>query len=137
MASKGVHIELDDFGTGYASLSHLSTMPVDGIKIDRSFVSNISSNEKQQAIVEVVMSMTKMMQLRVVCEGIETHQQLSTVSQISNCSVQGYLVSRPLSFRMMTQWLREERNLGLLTPPPPRKEDKDRTQTAYFGSTLL
>ncbi|WP_319530897.1 EAL domain-containing protein [uncultured Cohaesibacter sp.] len=137
MASKGVHIELDDFGTGYASLSHLSTMPVDGIKIDRSFVSNISSNEKQQAIVEVVMSMTKMMKLRVVCEGIETHQQLSTVSQISNCSVQGYLVSRPLSFRMMTQWLREKRNIGLLSPPPPRKVDKDRAQTAYFGSTLL
>ncbi|SNY92005.1 PAS domain S-box-containing protein/diguanylate cyclase (GGDEF) domain-containing protein [Cohaesibacter sp. ES.047] len=135
MAARGVHIELDDFGTGYASLSHLSNLPVDGIKIDRSFVSNISSCEKQQAIVEVVMSMSKLMQLRVVCEGIETHQQLSTVSQIANCSVQGYLVSRPLSFDLVTKWLREKRYEGVLTPPPPRKQDDDDKATTYFGST--
>ncbi|WP_316859249.1 EAL domain-containing protein [uncultured Cohaesibacter sp.] len=121
LAARGVHVELDDFGTGYASLSHLSNLPVDGIKIDRSFVNNIAVNEKQKAIVEVVMSMSKMMQLRVVCEGIETHQQLSTVSQIANCSVQGYLVSRPLCFNDMTNWIREKRHIGLLSPSGPRQ----------------
>ena len=114
LSSKGVHIELDDFGTGYASLTHLTHLPVDGVKIDRSFVNNIASNEKQQAIVEMVMSMSQLMQLRVVCEGIETYQQLTTVSQISNCSVQGYLVSPPLDLATMTSWIRNKRNIGLL-----------------------
>ncbi len=121
LSARGVHVELDDFGTGYASLSHLSNLPVDGIKIDRSFVNNIVVNKKQKAIVGVVMSMSKLMQLRVVCEGIETHQQLSTVSQIANCSVQGYLVSRPLSFEDMTSWIRARRNIGLLTPSGPHQ----------------
>ena len=125
LSAKGVHVELDDFGTGYASLSHLSNLPIDGIKIDRSFVNNIVVNNKQKAIVGVVMSMSKLMQLRVVCEGIETHQQLSTVSQIANCSVQGYLVSRPLSFEDMTNWIRERRNIGLLSPSGPRQIRKD------------
>ena len=131
IAASGVHIELDDFGTGYASLAHLSTLPVDGIKIDRSFVNNISSSEKQQAIVEVVMSMSRLMQLRVVCEGIETHQQLSTVSQISNCSVQGYLVSRPLSFNDMTQWIKDEQNIGLLTPKKVRRSTRSDKKTGF------
>ncbi len=130
LSARGVHVELDDFGTGYASLSHLSNLPVDGIKIDRSFVNNIVVNKKQKAIVGVVMSMSKLMQLRVVCEGIETHQQLSTVSQISNCSVQGYLVSRPLSFDDMTTWIREKRNIGLLSPRGPRQIRKDHSGIA-------
>nr|WP_321458259.1 EAL domain-containing protein [uncultured Cohaesibacter sp.] len=130
LSAKGVHVELDDFGTGYASLSHLSNLPIDGIKIDRSFVNNIVVNKKQKAIVGVVMSMSKLMQLRVVCEGIETHQQLSTVSQIANCSVQGYLVSRPLSFTDMTKWIREERNIGQLSPAGPRQVRKEHTSIA-------
>lgn len=134
LSARGVHVELDDFGTGYASLSHLSSLPIDGIKIDRSFVNNIVVNKKQKAIVEVVMSMSRLMQLRVVCEGIETHQQLSTVSQIANCSVQGYLVSRPLSFGDMTRWIREKRNIGLLTPPGPRKIRKSHMGIASSGS---
>lgn len=91
-------------------------------------------NNKQKAIVGVVMSMSKLMQLRVVCEGIETHQQLSTVSQIANCSVQGYLVSRPLSFEDITNWIRERRNIGLLSPSGPRQIGK--ITPASFHRTL-
>ena len=112
--ARGVHVELDDFGTGYASLAHLSNLPVDGVKIDRSFVDNIANDPKQQAIVEVVMSMSKLMQLRVVCEGIETAEQLQVVSKIANCSLQGYLISRPMTEAKITKWLQEERNIGLL-----------------------
>ena len=117
MAARGVHVELDDFGTGYASLAHLSSMPVDGIKIDRSFVEDIADNERQRAIVEVVMSMSKLMKLRVVCEGIETFQQLDAVSTIDNCSIQGYLVSRPLSYSAVTDWMVEKRNINLFKRP--------------------
>ena len=133
LSARGVHVELDDFGTGYASLSHLSNLPVDGIKIDRSFVNNIVVNKKQKAIVGVVMSMSKLMQLRVVCEGIETHQQLSTVSQIANCSVQGYLVSRPLSFEDMTSWIRARRNIGILSPSGPRQIRKGHSSLVSSG----
>ena len=122
---RGIHIELDDFGTGWASLSHLQNLPIDGIKIDRSFVNNIAFSEKQQAIVEVVMNMSRLMKLRVVCEGIETHQQLSTVSQISNCAVQGYLVSRPLDLETVTAWIREGKNVGRLSHIQPRGQDRD------------
>ncbi|MCT4656908.1 MAG: EAL domain-containing protein [Cohaesibacter sp.] len=113
---RGIHVELDDFGTGYASLSHLSSMPIDGIKIDRSFVQNVDNNAKEQAIIGVVMSMSKLMQLQVICEGVETHQQFDAVSKISKCSIQGYLVSRPLTFDDMTLWMQEERNRGSLRP---------------------
>ncbi len=119
-SSAGVHVELDDFGTGYASLTHLSNLPIDGIKIDRSLMSAVPHSEKQRAILDLVMSMTKLMQIRVVCEGVETVQQLETVSKIANCSVQGYLISRPLSFDQMTSWMRNKRNIGSLKIPESR-----------------
>lgn len=112
---RGIHVELDDFGTGYASLSHLSNVPIDGIKIDRSFVQNIDNNSKEQAIVGVVMSMSKLMQLHVVCEGVETYEQFKAVSHISKCSIQGYLVSKPMSFADMTQWMQQGSNEGVLS----------------------
>lgn len=126
MAARGVHVELDDFGTGYASLAHLSSLPIDGIKIDRSFVMNIAECEKQKAIVEVVMSMSKLMKLRVVCEGIESYQQLEAVSNISNCCIQGYLASRPLNLANMTNWMEKKRNIGLLERPVFRSTTNSR-----------
>ncbi|HAT85091.1 MAG TPA: hypothetical protein DCS30_03460 [Rhizobiales bacterium] len=114
---RGIHVELDDFGTGYASLSHLSSVPIDGIKIDRSFVQNIESNSKEQAIVGVVMSMSKLMQLHVVCEGVETYEQFEAVSHISKCSIQGYMVAKPMSFADMTKWMSEGLNKGVLADP--------------------
>ena len=126
ISAAGVNVELDDFGTGYASLAHLTSLPVDGIKIDRSFVQNISNCEKQKAILDVVMTMSRLMQLRVVCEGIETYDQLATVSQIANCSIQGFLVSKPMTFDAMTGWMREKRNVGLLTTPSLSDIDQSR-----------
>ena len=69
LSAAGVHVELDDFGTGYASLSHLSSLPIDGIKIDRSLINAIPQSNKQRAILEMVTSMTKLMNLRVVWRG--------------------------------------------------------------------
>ena len=120
LSAAGVHVELDDFGTGHASLSHLSTLPIDGIKIDRSLISNLVKGDKHDAILEMVTSMTRLMKLRVVCEGVETSQQMEAVSKIANCSIQGYLVSRPLNFEQMSNWIREERNIGSLKPREPR-----------------
>lgn len=109
----GVHVELDDFGTGYASLSHLSTMPIDGLKIDRSFIKRMSDDLRHQGIVASLVSMSKLLKLRVVCEGIETRDQVDTISSIGNCSIQGYFIARPMSFDDATIWIAEQRNVGV------------------------
>jgi EAL domain-containing protein (putative c-di-GMP-specific phosphodiesterase class I) len=118
LRARDIHVELDDFGTGYASLSHLTTMPINGLKIDKSFVSDMDNNQKQRSIVSALISMSKLMQLRVVCEGIETKQQLEAVSQIGNCSIQGYFIAKPMSFDDMTNWIRAKRNIGALKTLP-------------------
>jgi len=112
--ARNIHVELDDFGTGYASLSHLSSLPINGLKIDKSFIDKMGSDNRQQSIVSTLISMSKMIELRVVCEGIETRKQLEAIAQIGDCSIQGYLVSRPMSFEKMTDWIRQKRNLGIL-----------------------
>jgi len=93
-------------------------MPINGLKIDKSFVTHMDNNKKQQGIVSALISMSKLMDLRVVCEGIETRQQLNAVSRIGNCSIQGYFVAKPMSFEAMTDWIKNERNIGILKTLP-------------------
>jgi EAL domain-containing protein (putative c-di-GMP-specific phosphodiesterase class I)/DNA-binding NarL/FixJ family response regulator len=96
LRSDGVGIEIDDFGTGYSSLSYLKQLPVDAVKIDRSFVSNIDTNPVDAAIVSAVVAMAHSMQLRTVAEGVETAGQLQVLAA-NGCDVaQGYFFSRPL-----------------------------------------
>jgi len=116
--TRGIHVELDDFGTGYASLSHLSTMPINGLKIDKSFVRDMINDPKQQGIVSTLISMSKLMDLRVVCEGIETKQQVDAVAQIGNCSIQGYFIAKPMNFRDTTTWIKNKCNVGILRTLP-------------------
>jgi diguanylate cyclase (GGDEF)-like protein len=118
LRTRGIHVELDDFGTGYASLSHLSKMPINGLKIDRSFVNHMVDDKKQQGIVSALISISKLLDLRVVCEGVETQHQLDTISQIGNCAIQGYVIARPMSLGHITDWIREKRNIGLLKDLP-------------------
>lgn len=123
----GVHIELDDFGTGYASLSHLSTMPIHGLKIDRSFIRQMLRNSRQRNIVSTLVSISEAMKLRVVCEGVETRQQAQVIEQMGNCSIQGYYIARPMSFADISAWITNKRNIGILKPQPntaqPMPED--------------
>ncbi len=116
-SARGIHVELDDFGTGYASLSHLSTMPIDGLKIDQSFVHQITDDPRQQGIVASLISMSKMLNLRVVCEGVETWQQVDAIARIGSCSIQGYFIAKPMCLGDITDWIRNERNIGALRAP--------------------
>jgi EAL domain-containing protein (putative c-di-GMP-specific phosphodiesterase class I) len=94
--SLGIKISLDDFGTGYSSLSYLKDLPVDIIKIDRSFVQGLPSDKHGAAIVEAVFAMARGLALEVVAEGIETVLQADYLS-LSGCDAfQGFLYSRPL-----------------------------------------
>jgi len=92
----GVHLSLDDFGTGYSSLSYLHRFPLDVLKIDRSFVKDIEAREGDGEIARAVIAMAKSMDMEVIAEGVETHDQLEYL-RLHGCNmVQGYLISAPV-----------------------------------------
>ncbi len=94
----GVRIAIDDFGTGYSSLSYLRTLPVDIVKLDKEFVSDIDSSEESQAIVKAILALAKAMNLKVVAEGVERQAQFDLLREY-NCDIfQGFLLGRPLEF---------------------------------------
>jgi len=109
----GIHISIDDFGTGYSSLSHLKKFSVNTLKIDKSFVKDIDTNETDAAIASAIVSMGNSLNLRVVAEGVETEAQF-TILQDTHCDeVQGYLFSRPLPAAEVVTFImeRKEKNL--------------------------
>jgi diguanylate cyclase (GGDEF)-like protein/PAS domain S-box-containing protein len=92
----GVQISIDDFGTGYSSLSYLKHLPIDNIKIDKSFVDDITFNPKDEAIVKTIIDMGHHLQVNVTAEGIENEEQMSSLKELQ-CNVgQGYYFSKPL-----------------------------------------
>ena len=92
----GVQIAMDDFGTGYSSLSYLRSFPFDKIKIDRSFINDISDTGNAGAIVQATISMAASMNMTTTAEGVETREQLEKVRALGCTEMQGYLFSRPL-----------------------------------------
>lgn len=92
----GVTVAMDDFGTGYSSLSTLQQFPFDKIKIDRSFITNVTSNAHSAAIVQATLLLGKSLQIPVLAEGVETEQQLDFLRDTACGSVQGYLFGKPV-----------------------------------------
>lgn len=92
----GVRISLDDFGTGYSSLSHLHRFPLDKIKIDQSFVSNIGENSAGYGIVKSLLNLSRDMNIGCVIEGVETAEELAIIRGLGGQMVQGYYFSRPM-----------------------------------------
>ena len=87
---------MNDFGTGFSSLSHLQRFPIDVLKIDRSFIRNLSADSSDVSIVGAVIGMADSLRMRVVAEGVETEQQLVVLEEQSCPEAQGYYFSRPL-----------------------------------------
>ena len=96
LKSLGVQLYIDDFGTGYSSLSYLHRLPIDGLKIDRSFIQGMGANGENQQIVKMIMLLARDMNIGVIAEGLETEDQVAQVKALHCGFGQGYLFSRPV-----------------------------------------
>jgi diguanylate cyclase (GGDEF)-like protein/PAS domain S-box-containing protein len=92
----GVHVTLDDFGTGYSSLTYLRNLPVDTLKIDKSFIDRIAEDATQASLIASIIEMSHVLGLTVVAEGVETNEQLQQLRECRCDMFQGYIASRPL-----------------------------------------
>lgn len=104
----GVQVSVDDFGVGYSSLGNLRRLPIDALKIDRSFLRDLEHSEKDEAILQAVVTMARTLGLRTVAEGVETTGQLGRTWALGCDSLQGYLISRPLPAAAFTEWLQHD-----------------------------
>jgi diguanylate cyclase (GGDEF)-like protein/PAS domain S-box-containing protein len=103
----GVKISIDDFGTGYSSLAYLRRFPVDKLKIDQSFIRDMLESGEATSIVRAVVALAHGLSLCVIAEGVETEPQRAALLELGCDEIQGYLLSRPISFDDMTSWLKK------------------------------
>jgi EAL domain-containing protein (putative c-di-GMP-specific phosphodiesterase class I) len=103
----GVHFAVDDFGTGYSSLTYLSRLPVDQMKIDRSFVADLDANPRDRAIVRSMIDLGRNLGLEVVAEGVMTSASRLVLQELGCLLGQGYLIARPLRPNELLSYLRD------------------------------
>jgi len=97
LRKRGVHFALDDFGTGYSSLSQLQELPINTLKIDRSFISKLDgASSKSNAVAETIAALARAFALETVAEGVETQFQLSQLCELGIDVIQGYYYSKPV-----------------------------------------
>jgi diguanylate cyclase (GGDEF)-like protein len=101
----GANISLDDFGTGYSSLSHVHALPLDKIKIDRSFVRHINDNASSQTIVRSMLTLCRDLNMACIVEGVETLEQLTTLSELGCEQIQGYYFAKPMPASEVSRFL--------------------------------
>ncbi len=112
----GVKIAIDDFGTEYSSLNYIKTMPVDRIKIAMPFIHGIGISHKDEAIVKAIIVLTQSLDLNVIAEGVETHDQLKFLSEWMCSEIQGYIYYKPMPAAQLEDLLRYEAPPALLGP---------------------
>ena len=105
LQNMGIKVSIDDFGTGYSSLAYLRKLPIDKIKIDRSFIQDVASNDSDLTIVKTMVELSHGLGKRVLAEGVETKEQLQLLRNIGCDAVQGYFISKPISEDEFTKYL--------------------------------
>lgn len=105
----GVRVAIDDFGTGYSSLAYLARLPVEELKIDRSFVASMLDDASSMTLVSTIISLAHALKLEVVAEGVETEDQAKILRLLRCDQMQGFLISRPISYDDMTAYLGKSR----------------------------
>lgn len=108
----GLHLSLDDFGIGYSSLAYLKRFPFSSVKIDRTFVTDITTNTGDAAIAKAIIGMGHSLQLKVIAEGVETAEQLQLLREIGCDQIQGYYFSRPIAADEFGKMLRMRKNIN-------------------------
>jgi len=102
LRAQGIQIAIDDFGTGYSSLRYLEDLPLDTLKIDRSFVNKLNHHDPQHSLVNTIILMASSFGITTVAEGVETRQQLQSVVELGCDYIQGYYYSRPVPASTLT-----------------------------------
>lgn len=105
----GVRLAMDDFGTGYSSMAYLSSLPIDTLKIDRSFINKMSRSDEDAAIIRAIVTLAKTLDLRITSEGIETSEQLALLSALGCDFGQGYFFDRPMPAENLERLLAPKR----------------------------
>jgi len=105
LKKRGIQISIDDFGIGYSSLSYLKRLPVQMLKIDRSFVVNMTKDSEDVAIIRAIIAMAHSLGIRVTAEGVETSEQLTILRSLRCDAIQGYYFSRPVPADMIEELL--------------------------------
>lgn len=123
LAALGVHLSIDDYGTGYSSLTYLRQLPVNELKIDRSFVSNVLLNRDDEMIVKSTIDLAHQLRLHVVAEGVEDTETADRLHQLGCDTAQGYGISRPLNRNAFTDFLCNHRTQAHSSP-----RDDERTR---------
>ncbi|PPC93701.1 MAG: hypothetical protein CTY33_07135 [Methylotenera sp.] len=107
LQDEGFHISIDDFGTGYSSFSYLTKIPLNSIKIDRSFISELNSNADQRTIVSTIILLAHALKLKVIAEGVETQEQRAQLILMGCDELQGYLLGKPMPSNDVEAWLNQ------------------------------
>jgi diguanylate cyclase (GGDEF)-like protein/PAS domain S-box-containing protein len=132
LRSIGVSLAIDDFGTGYSSLSYLRMLPLDTLKIDRSFLREVESDPHQMPLVRAIVALAHSLRLSVTAEGVETPMQLEALRSVGCDQVQGYLIGEPVGPDAIELLLAESEDLG--ASPEPTPAGRIRRAHAFFAT---
>src|ERR1035437_5687431 len=113
LKASGVRLSMDDFGTGYSSLAYLKRFPLDELKIDRAFISDVTTNREDAEITLTIIRLAHILNLKVVAEGVETEAQLNFLREHGCDEIQDYYFAKPLNVEDCTQMLRAGRRLQM------------------------